>query len=91
MNVSDNIVDNAFSVPEWRMGSCYGPKLGWTYSFNETHYDRCCLTAGTYTLICKNTNSKYGWGNANFTIGGKRYCDDFVGFKAMRTITIQGI
>ena len=90
MNVGDNKGDSGLFSPEWRMGSCYGPKHGWTYSSNETHFDRCCLTPGTYTLICKNTKSKYGWGNTDFKINGKRYCDDFVGFKAMRTITIQG-
>ena len=90
MKLGDNKKDDDLFSPEWRMGSCYGPKLGWTYSSNEIHYDSCCLPSGTYTLICKNTRSKYGWGDADFRIDGKRYCDDFFGFKAMRTITIQG-
>ena len=90
MKVGDNKENNDSFSPEWRMGSCYGPKYGWTYSSNETHYDRCCLPPGTYTLICKNTKSKYGWGNAVFKIDGKRYCDDFVGFISMRTVSLQG-
>ena len=90
MKMGDNKENNASFSPEWRMGSCFGPKLGWTYLSNETHYDRCCLTPGTYTLICKNTKSKYGWGKADFKIDGKRYCDDFVGLKAMRTVSIKG-
>ena len=76
---------------EWTLGSCYGPKLGFNYSTNELWYDKCCLPDGQYTLTCKNTRSVYGWGNATFLIDGKRYCDDFVGFKAMRTISVQGI
>ena len=88
MKVGYNKNGNALFSPEWRMGSCYGPKT--TYISNRIYYDRCCLTQDTYTLICKNTKSKYGWGNADFKIDGKQYCDDFVGFKAMRTVFIQG-
>ena len=88
IKVGDNKENHAFFSPEWRMGSCFGPRT--TYTSGRTYYDRCCLTPGTYTLTCKNTKSKYGWGNSNFTIGGKRYCDDFVGFKAMRTVSIPG-
>ena len=75
---------------KWSMGSCYGPPMGRKYSSNEIWYDRCCLPEGQYTLTCSNTKSKNGWGNVVFKINGKRYCDDFVGFKAMRTITIKG-
>ena len=88
MKMGDNKEHNAYFSPEWRMGSCFGPRT--TYLFNVTYYDRCCLTSGTYTLVCKNIKSKYGWGNATFTINGQRYCDDFVGFKAMRTVFVQG-
>ena len=82
---------------EWSLGSCYGPKRGMKYGSSysssspyETWYDRCCLPEGQYTLTCSNTKSKYGWGNVEFKINGKRYCDDFVGFKVMRTISIEG-
>ena len=88
MKMGDNKDDHALFSPEWRMGSCFGPRT--TYSSNVSYYDKCCLTPGKYTLICTNSKSKYGWGNADFKIDGRRYCDDFVGFKAMRTITIQG-
>ena len=99
MNVSDNNEYNALFSPEWRMGSCYGPKqhlfhinnnLIPKYDSNEVHYDKCCLPPGTYTLICKNTKSKYGWGDSKFEINGKRYCDDFFGFKALRKVLIEG-
>ena len=88
MKMGDNKDDHALFSPEWRIGSCYGPSTN--YLSNVTYYDRCCLSQGTYTLICKNTKSKYGWRNADFRIDGKRYCDDFVGFKAMRTVSIKG-
>ena len=74
----------------WKMGSCYGPKFGQNYLSNGTFYDRCCLQEGMYTLTCQNKNSPYGWGNVTFEIDGKRYCDDFVGFHAMRAVSIKG-
>ena len=86
---------------EWTLGSCYGPKMeewnGIKYEFkivpygeNELHYDRCCLLPGRHTLTCINKKSEFGWGNVTFEINGKRYCDDFFGFKAMRTILVEG-
>ena len=82
--------DKAHFDREWIIGSCYGPKESIAGSGSKSWYDRCCLPQGQYTLTCKNKKSKYGWGNVTFTIDGKRYCDDFVGFKAMRTISIKG-
>ena len=90
MNISKNENDTEHFEREWTLGSCFGPKMGLKYLSNEVWYDRCCLPEGQYTLTCSNTKSKYGWGNAAFEINGKRYCDDFVGFKAMRTISIEG-
>ena len=101
MKVGDNKENKTLFSPEWRIGSCYGPKIGSKYYYDyylshlysqigKIHYDKCCLPSGTYTLICKNTKSKYGWGNAVFKIDGKRYCDDFVGFISMRTVSLQG-
>ena len=73
------------------MGSCYGPKNRVDYEIrNEIWYDRCCLPEGRYTLTCKNTKSVYGWGDSTFEINGERYCDDFVGFTAMRSILVKG-
>ena len=86
---NENCTD--YFSPEWTLGSCYGPK--WTISDdeNELHYDRCCLLPGRYTLTCINKKSEFGWGNITFEINGKQYCDDFVGFKAMRTILVDGM
>ena len=82
--------EGSFFSREWKLGSCYGPKLGRNYSSNEVHYDRCCLSPGNYTLICQNTKSNHGWGNARLEIEGERYCDDFVGFRALRNVFIKG-
>ena len=75
-----------FFSPEWTLGSCNG----WIGKENETHFYRCCLQPGQHTLTCINKKSEFGWGNVTFRINGKRYCDDFVGFKAMRTILFEG-
>ena len=87
MNTRRNINDAELFDTKWSLGSCYGPKFGWKWAH---FYDRCCLPEGQYTLTCRNTKSKYGWGNVAIEINGKRYCDDFVGFKAMRIISIEG-
>ena len=85
---------NYFS-PEWTLGSCYGPHVQCGHM--STCYERypiqselCCLSPGRHTLTCINRKSQFGWGNFTFEIDGKRYCDDFVGFKAMRTILVEG-
>ena len=76
--------------PEWTLGSCSGPKWTISYDENEYYYDRCCLLPGRHSLTCINKKSEFGWGNIKFEINGKQYCDDFVGFKAMRTILVEG-
>ena len=85
-----NVNDTVYFDRKWTLGSCYGPKFGRNYKPNETWIDRCCLPEGQHTLACMNTKSIYGWGNVTFQIDGKRYCDDFVGFKALRKISIKG-
>ena len=77
---------------QWTLESCSGPKYGLQSSSSRTiyYYDRCCLVPGKYTLTCSNLQNTYGWGNVIFTIDGKQYCDDFVGFEAMRTVIVKG-
>ena len=77
--------------PEWTLESCHGPPFDWPYDENEIYYDRCCLLPGRHTLTCINKKSEFGWGNVTFKIDGERYCDDFFGFKAMRTILVEGM
>ena len=81
--------DKDYLSPEWTLGSCYGPHLPDTYERYRIQSELCCLSPGRHTLTCINRKSQFGWGNFTFEIDGKRYCDDFVGFKAMRTILFQ--
>ena len=50
----------------------------------------CCLPAGNHTLICYNTQQPHGWKKGFIVINGKRYCDDFIGYKAMRRVIVNG-
>ena len=90
MNIGHNENDTHYFSRQWTLESCYGPKPKFNYTTPGIHFDRCCLPPGQYTLTCINEQSTYGWGNVKFEIDGKRYCDDFIGFKAMRTVSVQG-
>ena len=57
---------------------------------NVTWTKMCCLIPGHYTLTCKATNEN-GWTKAYLLINGHRFCDDFVGRKAMRDLDVSGI
>ena len=89
--------DSEHFLRKWQMGSCYGPPDGlekqplFFYNSTDIYIDRCCLLPGNYTLKCKNLKGQYGWGNSSIEIFGQRYCDDFVGFEAMRRVFISGI
>ena len=74
---------------EWTLGSCYGPTGVYSYKNYKFQSELCCLSPGRHTLNCINKKSEFGWGNFTFEINGKRYCDDFVGFKARRTILFE--
>ena len=52
--------------------------------------EKCCVSPGNYTLTCSNTRHPHGWKKGFITINGAHYCDDFMGFKAMRRITVKG-
>ena len=86
----NNEKDKGYFSPEWTLGSCYGPHHEYPYERYPFQSDLCCLSPGRHTLTCINKKSELGWGNVMFKIDEKRYCDDFVGFKAMRTILIEG-
>ena len=73
----------------WEFSSCSSKDMSLTQ--NSTHFHRCCLKPGYYTLECGNIFGPYGWGSSSITILGQRYCDDFVGYKAMRKIGVFGI
>ena len=80
--------DTDYFAPEWTLGSDCKGRIAYE---NSIYFHRCCLQPGQHTLTCINKKSEFGWGNVTFEINGKRYCDDFVGFKAMRTISFEGM
>ena len=72
----------------WELGSCEG-SLSYEMNFTYVKYERCCLIPGYHTLTCHNEKGPFGWGNSSLEINGQRYCNDFVGFKAMRRVLID--
>ena len=90
--------EGLFSL-SWKIGSCTGPKKIFDetnstssnkYESNRVYIDMCCLSPETYTLQCSNTNKPYGWGKSFIEIEGQRYCDDFVGYKGLRKVLVEG-
>ena len=73
---------------DWTLGTC-ARTIEYTNN-NEFKEEKCCLSSGNHTLTCYNTRQPHGWKKGFLTINGERYCDDFMGYKAMRRITIQG-
>ena len=91
--------DSSYFSLDWELGSCYGPKSRNYYGreyyrsdlyTNLTFIDRCCLPSGSHVLICHNRMGPFGWGESSLEILGHRYCDDFVGFKALRKLELTG-
>ena len=73
---------------KWNLGNCSNE-----YEVYKDYmtYDRiCCLEPGKYTLICRNTKQPQGWKKGHIEILGRRYCDDFMSYKAMRSLQIPG-
>lgn len=70
---------------QWNIGRCKG--LATT---TKNGGERCCLNPGKYALICQNLVRPFGWGKASIKIQGQEYCNDFVGFKAIRSVSISG-
>ena len=81
----------------WNFGSCSSTQR---YTDNKQYTERCCLAPGEYTLICNdwlwlaNGSEGYGgsgWSGGFMEIQGNKYCDDFIGYKAMRKVNVSGI
>ena len=89
---------------KWKLGQCDSPKtyypelyrlvgtkaLGKKYLYGH----RCCMDGNQHTLTCaiKYVSKKHaGWADNYLTIQGRRYCDDFVGFSAMRKVSVTGM
>ena len=71
----------------WSLGTCF-TTLRPSYATKYTQ--RCCLVPQKYTLSCHNSVPE-GWRNVFIKIQGHRYCDDFVGYTAMREINVEGM
>ena len=74
----------------WNIGSCSNT----TYISNidagsEVNVDRCCIKKGDYILSCK-SNNQHSWKQGYLEIQGRKYCNDFVGYRALRRIKILG-
>ena len=74
---------------QWELSSCKGSI---SYISNSTYdkLERCCLKPGQHILTCHNEKGPYGWGRSSIQIQGHHYCNDFVGFKAHRSVLIYG-
>ena len=78
----------------WVLASCSGTYRAQDGKEKE-YIERCCLKPGEYILICQNTDNSntkrhiYGWNSGFIEIQGQKYCDDFVGRKAMRRVEIK--
>ena len=72
----------------WTLGAC---SKSLEYKNDQRIKEKdCCLAPGNHTLTCYNTKHPHGWKKGSIVIRGKHYCDDFIGYKAMRRIIIKG-
>lgn len=100
LRINDIGWNQSLSSLKWKLGPCYGPndlgedmKTKWEYNTENSkmiYIDRCCLKPGIYTLICENDNGPVGWGNSFIEIFDQRYCNDFIGHKGLRRVTVAG-
>ena len=70
---------------QWKLGPCFN---NFKYKDYAHYIHRCCLELGQHTLTCNNPKVPEGWKNGYIEIKGLQYCDDFMGYKAMRNISI---
>ena len=70
----------------WALGSC---TLDLGDVGDRTYTEMCCVPPGQQTLTCKASDG-FGWTNIFVEINGHRFCNDFTGHKAMRTIDVAG-
>ena len=89
LHIGDQYQEQHFSL-NWEIDYCYGPKNSVKYQANKIYLDRCCLSPGVHTLICRNDARFFGWGDSFIEILGQRYCDDFVGYKGLRKVVVEG-
>ena len=81
-------MQHSFDI-EWSLGTCNSKEV--TYEDNKQYLHKCCMKPGKYVLRCINKRAPYGWNDSYIEIQGHRYCDDFVSYRIMQTISIKGI
>jgi len=75
------------SNTEWSLGACDSTEIA--YENLQKYVQRCCLEPGQHTLTCINNRTPYGWGDGYIEIQGHRYCDDFMSYRLIQTVTIR--
>ena len=73
---------------KWTFGTCSSARI---YNDFTDYIERCCVAPGKHSLTCLNTENPEGWKGGYLEIQGRRHCDDFMSFKAMRKIWIEGV
>ena len=85
---------------KWTIGQCISsisydsPHFRGFMSAQFVYTKRCCIEEKQYTLTCeiKDMRKKHeGWAESYLTIQGRQYCHDFVGYSALRKVSINGI
>ena len=72
---------------KWSLGACSNSK---EYTNDKEFVEEgCYLAPGKHTLNCCNIKQPYGWKKGFIVINGHRFCDDFMGYKALRHIFIS--
>ena len=74
----------------WRFGPCESGNDDRKYQSTGKYKERCCLMSGEHVLSCYNSDDSLGWKHVQIRIDGHSYCDDFISYKAMRKILIEG-
>lgn len=93
MTIKMDEIEPSYFSRKWELDRCHGPsEFGSVQNNSEftVYGERCCINPGEYVLICKNQINPFGWGLASLNIQGQQYCNDFVGFRAMRKVLISG-
>ena len=71
----------------WNFGNCLSTL---EYSGIGTYSEKCCLPRGSHIMSCLSYKSS-GWAGNFISFLGHRFCDDHVGYKAMRKIDAFGM
>ena len=70
----------------WELGPCSNST---NYEDFKMYVEKCCISPGNYTLRCYADKQPDGWKGGCIEFLGRRYCDDFIGFKSMHRVQIK--